>query len=159
VSATDDPAERVRDLLEEVADALDLDAAVEVELRDGVIHGTMVGEDLGLFIGRHGQTIDAVQHLAFKAASRGEERSDQGVRARVVIDAAGYRDRRAQVLHRQADQAAAEALKTGRPAALEAMSATERKVVHEYLSQRTDVETYSEGTEPDRHLVVAALRP
>ena len=154
----DDPLERVRDLLEEVADALDLDADVEVELRDGVIHGTLVGEELGLFIGRHGQTIDAVQHLAFKAASRGVDRAADE-RPRVVIDAAGYRDRRAQVLHRQADQAASEALRAGRPTPLESMSATERKVVHEYLSQRTDLETYSEGTEPDRHLVVAPLQP
>jgi len=155
--AAGDPAERVRDLLEEIADALDLDAAVEVEVRDGVVHGTLVGEELGLFIGRHGQTIDAVQHLAFKAATRGEDRSEGFTR--VVIDAAGYRDRRAQVLHRQADQAASEALRSGRPAPLESMSATERKVVHEYLSERTDLETYSEGSEPDRHLVVAPLQP
>ena len=147
-----EPIERVRDLLEEVADALDLDADVEVDERDGVIHGTLVGEDLGLFIGRHGQTIDAVQHLAFKAAGRGETPGP-----RVVIDAAGYRERREQVLHRQADQAAGDALRNDRPVALDAMSATERKVVHEYLKDRGDVETYSEGTEPDRHLVVAPL--
>lgn len=150
-----DAAERVRDLLEEVADALDLDADVEVEERDGVVHGTLEGEDLGLFIGRHGQTIDAVQHLAFKAASRGEDGPDQ--RVRVVIDAAGYRERRAQVLHRQADEAVAQALRTGRPTPLDPMGATERKVVHEYLAERDDVETYSEGTEPGRHLVVAPL--
>jgi spoIIIJ-associated protein len=146
------PVERVRDLLEEIADALDLDADVEVEEREGEIRGTLVGEDLGLFIGRHGQTIDAVQHLAFKAAADGP-----GPGPRVVIDAAGYRDRRAQVLHRQGDQAANDAMRSGRPVALDAMSATERKVVHEHLKARGDVETYSEGTEPDRHLIVAPL--
>ena len=151
--APDSPLERVRDLLEEVADALDLDADVEVEERDGVIHGALVGEDLGLFIGRHGQTIDAVQHLAFKIAAQGED----GPAPRVVIDAAGYRDRREQVLHRQADQAATDALRNQRPVALDAMSASERKVVHEYLKDRGDLETYSEGTEPDRHLVVAPV--
>ena len=144
------PVERVRELLEEIADALDLDADVEVEERDGEIRGTLVGEDLGLFIGRHGQTIDAVQHLAFKAAAEGGAPGP-----RVVIDAAGYRDRREQVLHRQADQAAGDAVRGGRPVALDAMSATERKVVHERLKTRGDVETYSEGTEPDRHLIVA----
>ena len=111
------------------------------------------GDDLGLFIGRHGQTIDAVQHLAFKIANRDGGRG--GVR--VVVDAAGYRERREQALHRQADQAAADAVSGGRPVALDAMSATERKVVHEHLKDRDDVETYSEGTEPDRHLVVAPL--
>jgi spoIIIJ-associated protein len=148
------PVDRVGDLLEEIADALDLDADVEVDERDGVIYGTLVGEDLGLFIGRHGQTIDAVQHLAYKAAARGGAPSQ-----RVVIDAAGYRERREQILHRQADQAATEATRSGRPVALDSMSATERKVVHEYLKDRGDVETYSEGTEPDRHLVVSPLSP
>ena len=144
------PADRVLDLLEEIADALDLDADVEVAERDGVIYGTLEGEDLGLFIGRHGQTIDAVQHLAYKAALQGE-----ALGQRVVIDAAGYRQRREQILHRQADQAASDALRGGRPVALDAMSATERRVVHEHLKDRGDIETYSEGTEPHRHLVVA----
>ena len=62
------------------------------------------------------------------------------------------------VLQRQADQAASEAVRSGRPVALDAMGAVERKVVHEYLKSRGDVETYSEGTEPDRHLVIAPLR-
>ncbi len=149
---SDTALERVRDLLEEVADALDLDADVEVEERDGVIHGALVGDDLGLFIGRHGQTIDAVQHLAYKVAGQGGASGP-----RVVIDAAGYRDRREQVLHRQADQAVTDALRSGRAVALDAMSASERKVVHEYLKDRDGVETYSEGAEPDRHLVVAPL--
>ncbi len=148
-----DPVERVRDLLEEVADALDLDADVEVEEREGVIHGRLVGEDLGLFIGRHGQTIDAVQHLAQRIVT-----GDGPPGLRVVVDCAGYRERRAEVLHRQAEQAAEEAVRFARPVALDAMTAGERRIVHEYLRERGDVETYSEGTEPERHLVVAPLR-
>ena len=73
----------------------------------------------------------------------------------MTVDAAGYRERREEMLHRQADQAASRAARSGRPVALDAMSATERKVVHEHLKDRDDVETYSEGTEPNRHLVVA----
>jgi spoIIIJ-associated protein len=148
-------ADRVRELLEKVSDALGLDADVLIEENDEGIRGTLEGDDLGLFIGRHGQTIDAVQHLAFKFANRDAGR-DQAVR--VTVDAAGYRERREQMLHRQADQAAERAARSGRPVALDAMSATERKVVHEHLKDRDDVETYSEGTEPDRHLVVAPLR-
>jgi spoIIIJ-associated protein len=151
--APDTPLERVRELLEEVSDALGLDASVDVVEDDEAIRGTLTGDDLGLFIGRHGQTIDAVQHLAYKAANRDAGRA--GVR--VVVDAAGYRERREQALHRQADEAAADAVRGGRPVALDAMSATERRVVHEHLKDRDDVETYSEGTEPDRHLVVAPL--
>jgi spoIIIJ-associated protein len=149
------PVERVREVLETVGEALGLDAEVSVDQDDEAIHGVLEGDDLGLFIGRHGQTIDAVQHLAFKVANRDSGRG--GVR--VVVDAAGYRARREQALHRQADQAALDAVRGDRPVALDAMSATERKVVHEYLKDRDDVETYSEGTEPDRHLVVAPLRP
>jgi spoIIIJ-associated protein len=149
-----DAADRVRELLEHVSEALGLDAGVVVEEDGRTIRGVLEGDDLGLFIGRHGATIDAVQHLAFKAATRDVPPS-AGIR--VVVDAAGYRERREQALQRQADEAAADAVRSGRPVALDAMSATERKVVHEYLKDRDDVETYSEGTEPDRHLVVAPL--
>ena len=148
-------SDRVRELLELVSEALALDADVSVTEDEESIQGVLEGEDLGLFIGRHGATIDAVQHLAYKVANRDAGRSGK----RVIVDAAGYRARREQVLHRQADQAAATAVRSRRPVALDAMSATERKVVHEHLKDRDDVETYSEGTEPDRHLVVAPLRP
>ena len=146
--------DRVKDLLEHISDALALEADVVVEEEGRMITATLEGDDLGLFIGRHGQTIDAVQHLAFKIANRDAGR-DEAVR--VTVDAAGYRERREEMLHRQADQAALRAARSGRPVVLDAMSATERKVVHEHLKDRDDVETYSEGTEPDRHLVVAPL--
>ena len=147
------PADRVRDLLERVNNALELEAEVEILEEGDRIRGILHGDDMGLFIGRHGGTIDAVQHLAFKVAAHG-----QSPAPKVEVDAAGYRDRRRQALERQADQAAADALRSQRPVALDAMSATERKVVHEHLKDRGDVETYSEGAEPDRHLVVAPLR-
>ncbi len=140
----------VRDLLELIVESLALDAEVVVRQEDGTITGTLVGEDLGLFIGRHGQTIDAVQHLAQRIVFQGRPSE-----LRVVVDAAGYRERRAVALRRQADDAADEALRYGRPVALDAMVASERKLVHEHLRERGDVETYSEGAEPDRHLVVA----
>ena len=147
------PAQRIRELLERVNVALALDAKVEVIEEPDRIRGVLHGDDMGLFIGRHGQTIDAVQHLAFKVAAHGQTPAPK-----VEVDAAGYRERRRAALERQADQAALDAVRSSRPVALDAMSATERKVVHEYLKDRDNVETYSEGTEPDRHLVVAPLR-
>jgi spoIIIJ-associated protein len=146
------PAERIEELLDTVAEALGLDAEVEIVEEPGHIRAVLHGEDLGLFIGRHGQTIDAVQHLAYKVAAHAVSPAP-----RVEVDAAGSRVRRRPALERQADQAAEDALRGGRPVALDAMSATERKVVHEYLKDRAGVETYSEGTEPDRHLVVAPV--
>ena len=141
----EDPVDRVREVLETVGNSRSGSTPrVHVEQTEEGIRGVLEGDDLGLFIGRHGQTIDAVQHLAFKVANRDGGRS--GVR--VVVDAAGYRARREQALQRQADEAVLDAVRGRRPVALDAMSATERKVVHEYLKDRDDVETYSEGTEP-----------
>jgi spoIIIJ-associated protein len=151
-----DATDRVQELVGRVVEALGLDlGALEVMEDDDGIRATLHGDELGLFIGRHGTTIDAVQHLAFKTANRNAARDEA---TRVTVDAAGYRKRREEMLHRQADQAASRAARSGRPVALDAMSATERKVVHEHLKDRDDVETYSEGTEPNRHLVVSPRR-
>jgi spoIIIJ-associated protein len=149
----EDPAERLRDLLEKVVDVLDLDAEVEVVAEDDTLRGSIEGEELGVLIGRHGQTIDALEHVATRIALRGID----GERPRVIVDAAGYRARRAEALELQAEKAASEAMRFGRPVALDAMVASERKVVHEYLRDRHDIETYSEGEEPDRHLVVTPV--
>jgi spoIIIJ-associated protein len=145
-------ASRVRDLLEQIARAVGIDTSVRVREDQDAITGEFVGDDLGLIIGHHGQTIDAIQHLAYRIAYRGATN-----RKRVVVDAAGYRERRAVALRAAADQAAEAAVHDRRPVALEAMSALERKVVHEHLKGRHDVETYSEGEEPARRLVVAPL--
>ena len=146
------PAERVRELLERIAVTCGLEAEITVTEDEETLRGTLEGDDLGLLIGRHGQTIDAIEHLAVRVAYRGE-----GERKRVVVDAAGYRARRAEALERQADKAAEEAARFGRPVALDAMAPAERRIVHEYLRDRHDVETYSEGDDPDRHLVIAPV--
>jgi spoIIIJ-associated protein len=149
-----EPIERVREVVGRVIEALGLDASVEVTENDDEIRATVDGPDeMGRLIGRHGQTIDALQHLAWRAAFH-----DRDVRKSVVVDAAGYRQRREEALQRQADRAASEALRFGRPVELEPMSASERKTVHNYLADRTDVETHSEGDEPERRLVVSPLR-
>ena len=149
----DEPAERVRTLMARVVHGLGLHATVDIEESEDEIRATVNGEELGLLIGKHGATIDAVQHLAFRAAYRGYEDRKQ-----VIVDAAGYRERRETALHRMADRAAAEALRFDRPVELEPMRPGERKVVHLYLRERTDVETHSEGDEPDRRLVISPLR-
>lgn len=149
---TDDAAERVRELVEAVVEALGLEARVVVEKTPEEVVATVEGEELGLFIGRHGQTIEAVQHLALRAVIKDQDRD--APRRRIVVDAAGYRTRRREALEGQAADAADEAVRYGRPVALDAMTATERRIVHEFLRDRGDVETHSEGEEPDRHLVV-----
>ena len=155
-----DPSEAaVREVVEEILGSLGLaNTHVEVARDDETVTATVRGDDLGLLIGRHGQTIDAIQHLAFRVAlargGGGEERA-----LRVVVDAEGYRARRAEALRAQAEDAAAEALRFQRPVALDAMTASERKLVHEHLRDRGDVATHSEGEEPSRHLVVSPGAP
>jgi spoIIIJ-associated protein len=144
-----EPAEALEELLEEIADALKLEVDVAVSDRDGALSGQLDGEDVGLFIGRHGQTIDAVQHLAQRIVF-----PDGPSAVRIVIDANGYRARRAEALQAEADDAADEALASGRPIELDPLPPFERRIVHEYLRERGDVETHSEGNEPERYLVV-----
>jgi spoIIIJ-associated protein len=147
-----DPIEALEDLLEEIAEGLGLDVEVEVEEGDGVLVGRLKGREVGLFIGRRGQTIDAVQHLAQRIVF-----PEGPSPVRVVIDADGYRERRTELLQADADDAVEEALRSGQPVELDPMPPAERRIVHEYLRDRGGVETYSEGDEPERRLVVSPL--
>jgi spoIIIJ-associated protein len=144
--------EFIEEILETIAEAAGVDAEVRVEDAGEAIWAEFVGDDLALLIGHHGQTIDAIQHLTYRIAFHGIDE-----RRPLTVDAAGYRERRAATLHAVADQAAETAIRDRRPVSLEPMAAQERKVVHEYLKARFDVETYSEGQEPSRRLVVAPL--
>lgn len=149
----EEPGDRVIEMLERVLDELDLDGDVELEEDDAVIEATIVGEDdYGLLIGRRGQTIDALQLLCYQAAFRGIRE-----RKRVIVDVAGYRERRRETLQARADRAAEQALSGSRSIEMDAMSAQERRVVHEHLKERAGVETFSEGDEPNRCVVVAPL--
>src|SRR3954447_19291496 len=149
----ENPAERAQELVEGVLDELDLDGEVVVEEDDDRILLTVQGGgDYGLLIGKGGQTIDALQLLCYQAAFRGMRE-----RKRVVVDAAGYRARRRETLEGRADRAAEQALSANRIVEMDPMSAKERGVVHERLKERAGVETYSEGDEPHRCVVVAPL--
>jgi spoIIIJ-associated protein len=149
-----EPVEALEELLEEIVDGLGLDVDIDVDEADDILTGRLTGEDLGLFIGRHGQTIEAVQHLAQRIIF-----PDGPSPVRVVIDANGYRDRREATLRAEADEAADEAVRTGEPIELDPLPPLERRVVHEYLRERGDVETHSEGNEPERYLVISPAGP
>lgn len=149
----EEPAQRVRLLVERVLEELELKGDVEVTEDEGRIDAVVHGDDdYGLLIGRRGQTIDALQLLCYQAAFRGMRE-----RKRVVLDAAGYRERRRETLTGRADRAAEQADKQAEPVDMDPMSAQERRVVHEHLKDRAGVETYSEGDEPNRFVVVAPL--
>jgi spoIIIJ-associated protein len=148
----EEPADRLRAVVTRVVQELGLHATVDIVETEDELRANVEGDELGLLIGKHGTTIDALQHLAVRIALPNGSRDKQ-----IVIDAAGYRGRREEALHRTADRAIADAIRYGRAVELEPMRALERKVVHLYLRDRTDVTTHSEGDEPDRRLVVTPV--
>jgi spoIIIJ-associated protein len=139
-----------RGLVERIAAAIGVQCRVDVHEADEVVTVTASGSDLGLLIGRHGQTIDAVQYLlnAIVYRSYGDARKE------VVVDAAGYRERRRETLESLAVRSAERALREFNRVELEPMTAVERKVVHLRLKDYDGVQTTSEGAEPNRYVVV-----
>jgi spoIIIJ-associated protein len=146
-----DFASDVRGLMQRVVATLGVEARVDVHEDDDAVTATCFAADAGLLIGRHGQTIDAIQYLLNAISHR---RGDEP-RKEVVVDAAGYRERRRATLESLAVRTAEQVRATGEPAELEPMTAVERKVVHLVLKERDGVETRSEGMEPNRYVVVA----
>jgi spoIIIJ-associated protein len=137
----------MRELVEKVVFAMGIGARIDVQEHEEEVLVTCTGGDLGLLIGKHGQTIDALQYIANAALHR------SGVHKSVTVDAAGYRERRRITLEAIAVRGAERASK-GERVALEPMTAVERKVVHERLKEFPGVETASEGTEPNRYVVI-----
>jgi spoIIIJ-associated protein len=143
-------ASDVRSLVERIVAGIGVGARVDVHEDDETITLTCIGPDLGMLIGRHGQTIDAIQYLvnAIVYRSHPDDRKD------VVVDAAGYRARRRASLEALAVRSAQRAVANGESVELEPMTAVERKVVHIRLKEFPGVETASEGTEPNRFIVI-----
>jgi spoIIIJ-associated protein len=143
-------AAEVREVVERILEGIGVHARIELEETDDTLTATVVGRELGLAIGKHGQTIDAIQYLANAAVWRG--RGDE--RKAVVVDAAGYRARRSATLEALAKRSAERAISSTRSVELDPMTAVERKVVHLCLKDVEGVVTRSEGTEPNRFVVV-----
>jgi spoIIIJ-associated protein len=149
-----DTAGLVREMLEEIAHALGADCRVDVEDSGETVSATLTGPDVAVMIGKRGKTIDSIQYLIGAAvASTGGDPS-----RRVVVDAAGYRDRRESRLAELAERSASQVLRTGSTVSLEPMSSTERKIVHMHLKDTAGIDTHSEGDEPNRYVVVAPAR-
>jgi spoIIIJ-associated protein len=143
-------AARLRGLLEQVVLALGIRCSIDVDEDEETLTGACAGGDLGLLIGKHGQTIDAVQTLATAILA-----GVSGPRKQVVVDAEGYRERRRRTVESLAVRCAQRALNDGVRVELDPMSAAERKLVHERLKDYGGVSTLSEGEEPRRYVVVA----
>jgi spoIIIJ-associated protein len=144
-------AHEVRVLLARITSEIGVDCRVDIREDEESLVAVCTGRDLGLLIGKHGQTIDAIQYLvnAISLRSHPDERKE------IVVDAAGYRARRQASLEALAVRSAERALRSGDPVELEPMTAVERKIVHVRLKEFSGVETTSEGTEPNRYVVIS----
>ena len=141
----------LKDVVEAALEGLGVVATVEIDDgEEGGLVARIEGDDLGAIIGRDGEVLDAVQLLAAQAVRR----QPGGQRRGVLVDAGGYRARRAELLARLAHKAADEAVEFGEEIELEPMSALDRRTVHMAIADRADVETRSEGEEPRRRIVV-----
>lgn len=129
-----------------------LGAPIEVEVkREGkTVLFTLTGEKIALLIGKRGQTLNSLQFLTQLVMNRYSEQYST-----VLLDAEDYRKRRNETLVQLADRLAQKAVRTGQTVALEPMPSYERKVIHTALMSNKKIKTYSDGTEPHRHIVIA----
>lgn len=146
---------RAQSFLAGVLDRLGIVAGIEMREDDGIVHMNVTGAELGLLIGRRGQTLDAVQYLVNIVANR-EAGKSGGVR--VVLDAEGYRERRAEYLRALARRVGERVRQRGGKAVLDPMTALERRVIHLALKDDPDLTTFSEGKEPNRRVVIMRKR-
>ncbi|XXM72188.1 RNA-binding cell elongation regulator Jag/EloR [Lysinibacillus sphaericus] len=145
-----DPVETAKEFLLSVAREMGVEASVEVHVNGRDVEFRLSGEKMALLIGKRGQTLNALQHLTQLAANKESEQF-----LTILLDAENYRERRRQTLTNLAERLADKALRTNRAVSLEPMPSYERKVIHSALVNAKKVDTYSEGREPNRYIVIA----
>jgi len=148
-STETDPYEEAVRFIKDVGKSMGLDVTVDVQHAKDVTTLHIFGPDLGLIIGRRGQTLDALQYLANIVANR-----YSGSYIRIVLDAENFRERRKKTLEELADRLAGRVIRSGKEVVLEPMSPQERKVIHAKLQAHPQVKTFSKGEEPNRRIVI-----
>ncbi|MBM3463550.1 MAG: KH domain-containing protein [Armatimonadetes bacterium] len=138
------------DILEDILDLMHLQASVEEDEIDSQLYLNIVGPDLGILIGKHGQTLEALQFILNLIVNHNQEE-----RVRVIVDVGGYRERRERTLKELAQRMARRALDEGCNVTLEPMMANERRLIHLALADDPRVETFSQGEEPMRKVIIA----
>ncbi|SES22771.1 RNA-binding cell elongation regulator Jag/EloR [Salipaludibacillus aurantiacus] len=149
VKVKPDPIKEALLFLRDTIDKMGVSASVETEERDEGMFLNITGSEIGVLIGKRGQTLDSLQYLVNLVANRQSENY-----VRIYLDAEGYRARRKEALVTLAERLSDKALRTGREVRLEPMSAHERKIIHTALQDVKGVSTFSDGQEPHRRIVV-----
>lgn len=148
------PAEKAEEFLASIFEAMKLEVRIApMDTKDGVVMN-LIGENLGILIGKHGQTLDSLQYLANLAANKGLVED----KVRIILDIENYRSRREDTLRRLAMRLADKVRRTGERIVLEPMNRHERKIIHMALQNNYRISTYSSGEEPYRKVVIELKR-
>lgn len=150
-NVSDEAVAAAKEFLQKIFNAMHIEVAMEkfINKNDGSVTFRLHGDDMGILIGKHGQTLDSLQYLTNLVANK-----NSNERVRVIIDVEDYRDRRIETLNRLAVRLADKVKRTGERVALEPMNPHERKIIHMALQGDRRVTTLSEGDEPYRHVVI-----
>lgn len=148
-----DPVDRAKTFLEKVTKAMGLNVVISAVTGEDSVGLHLRGEDLGILIGKHGQTLDALQYLTNLASNK-----DGRERIRFIIDVEDYRKRRADTLEQLAHRLADRVKRSGERVVLEPMTPHERKIIHTSLQADSQIETYSEGEDPYRRVVITSKK-
>lgn len=150
VTVKENPVSKTTNLLRSIVLAMELPVDLQVSEEGQTIKVNMQGEDMGVLIGRRGETLDALQYLVNLAVNKGLEK-----RYKIILDVEGYRRRREDTLQNLALKLAEKAKKRGKSIVLEPMNAHERRIIHTTLQSRDDIYTFSEGEDPYRKIIIA----
>lgn len=153
VKIKDTPGRRAKEMLGNVLGAMRIHAEIKVNEENSNVHVNLEGHDLGVLIGRRGETLDALQYLVSLTVNKNQEQ-----RKKIILDIEGYRKRREETLQKLALKLADKARQRGRNVVLEPMNSLERRIIHTALQGRDDIDTFSEGEEPYRKIIIAPKR-
>lgn len=149
VTLKPDPVEDATQFLKSVASKMGVDVTISVKEEEEGTVLEMSSEKIAILIGKRGQTLNALQYLTNLVANRSSKEFK-----RIILDAENYRERRKETLEKLAHRLASKALKINKSVSLEPMPSLERKVIHMTLREHGKVETYSEGSEPHRRVII-----
>jgi len=153
VEVLDDEINLLRNFLNDVIRAMDVKIDFDISNKEGFVNVNFNGPNVGLLIGRRGETLNALQFLANLVVNK--NRSDSKNTVKVILDAEQYRRKREETLRRLANSMAQKVLRTGKNVKLEPMTSYERMIIHTTLQNHPQVYTYSEGEEPNRRVIIA----
>lgn len=149
VTVLNNAGKKAEEFLGEMLDAMNIPCTITSRLEDDVLHVELAGKDMGILIGRRGQTLDSLQYLVSLVVNRSGDKY-----IRVVLDTENYRSKRQKTLEALADKMASKAVRYGKKMSLEPMNPSERRIIHARLQNSNKVFTFSEGDEPYRHVVI-----